>query len=106
MAECLYVHHWPQLEYNQAYRAHCLLTLVLLFRQIKFERIATNHEVIQAYMSPALTSDLGFLQDLSYWAFKELADPNAGVIDLMYERLPFCPKADLGVHTPTCDECV
>ena len=46
------------------------------------------------------------MQDLSYWAFKELADPNAGVIDLMYERLPFCPKADLGVRTPTCDECV
>ena len=41
--------------------------------------------------------------DLSYQAFGLIADPTKGVINIMYERQPFCSAADHSVNTQTCD---
>lgn len=41
--------------------------------------------------------------DLSYQAFSSIADPEKGVINIMFERLPFCSAADHDVNTQTCD---
>lgn len=44
--------------------------------------------------------------DLSYSAFGALADHNAGVIDLQYERVPLvmCRTPDQAVNTGTCNK--
>ena len=41
--------------------------------------------------------------DLSYQAFGQIADHNKGVINIMYERQPFCSAAAHSVNTQTCD---
>lgn len=41
--------------------------------------------------------------DLSYKAFSSIADPHKGVINIMFERLPFCSAAEHDVNTQTCD---
>ena len=42
--------------------------------------------------------------DLSYAAFGSIADHDKGVINIMYERLPFCSAAEHDVNTQTCDK--
>ena len=42
--------------------------------------------------------------DLSYAAFGLIADHDKGVINVMFERLPFCSAAGHGVNTQTCDK--
>ncbi len=41
--------------------------------------------------------------DLSYKAFGLVADHTKGVINIMYERQPFCSAAEHDVNTKTCD---
>ena len=41
--------------------------------------------------------------DLSYKAFSSIADPAKGVINIMFERQPFCAAAEHEVNTQTCD---
>ena len=41
--------------------------------------------------------------DLSYKAFSTIANPEKGVINIMFERLPFCSAAEHDVNTQTCD---
>lgn len=42
--------------------------------------------------------------DLSWWAFNEIGNTEQGFMDVMYERLPSCPRASsLGVNRDTCD---
>lgn len=41
--------------------------------------------------------------DLSYKAFSTIADPTKGVININFERLPFCSAAEHDVNTQTCD---
>lgn len=42
--------------------------------------------------------------DLSYAAFGLIADHDKGVVNIMYEQLPFCSAAEHGVNTQTCDK--
>lgn len=41
--------------------------------------------------------------DLSYAAFGLIADHDKGVVNIMYEKLPFCSAAEHNVNTQTCD---
>ena len=41
--------------------------------------------------------------DLSYAAFGLIADHEKGVVNIMYEQLPFCSAAEHNVNTQTCD---
>ena len=41
--------------------------------------------------------------DLSHRAFSSIADPTKGVINIMFERQPFCSAAEHDVNTQTCD---
>lgn len=42
--------------------------------------------------------------DLSYAAFGLIADHEKGVVNIMYEQLPFCSGAEHSVNTHTCDK--
>lgn len=42
--------------------------------------------------------------DLSYAAFGSIANHDKGVINIMFERLPFCSAAEHSVNTQTCDK--
>lgn len=41
--------------------------------------------------------------DLSHTAFGMIADHSKGVVDLRIQKLDFCPAAEHGVNTETCD---
>lgn len=41
--------------------------------------------------------------DLSYKAFGLIADHDKGVVNIMYEQLPFCSAPEHDVNTQTCD---